>query len=151
MKLYLMRHGEATASPQNPEQTLTPQGRSNLEKLAGQLAQKGIRVKQVFHSEKMRARQSAEIMAIQIAPDISLQAHSRIKPNDDPQLILDDIKQWHDDTLIVSHLPFIPGLLGLLLTSPQPSHPITFEPGTVICLSRENTSWQIEWIESPTQ
>ena len=149
MKLYIMRHGQAAATAQLPEQTLTREGQAGIERLARMLGRQGIRVGQVFHSGKMRARQTAEIMAAQIAADVEPGIHPHIKPNSDPQQLVNDIDHWHEDTLVVSHLPFIPALLGLLTADAGGSYAITYEPGTIICLSRQNNGWQLEWVEAP--
>lgn len=149
MQLYLMRHGQAAAPSATQEQVLTRDGQSGIEKIARQLNQQGIKVSQLFHSEKIRSRQTAEIMARHIAATTTLQIHAHIKPNDDPQQIINDIQDWHDDTLIVSHLPFIPHLIGLLTADIKASNTMSFAPGTVISLSPKNTAWQIEWILSP--
>ena len=81
-----------------------------------------------------------------LSPNVIPQMRSGLKPNDDPRDLLADIQSWHKDTLIASHLPFVPGLLTELTGQPQG---MGFVPGTVICLTKENDDWQIEWIESP--
>lgn len=108
MKLYLMRHGQA-ANPQiDPEQGLTSQGRADIEQLAQRLIDQNVRFTQVFHSEKARARQTAEIMAEAIAPAVVPQQLAGLKPNDDPRELLPNIADWNVDTLITSHLPSSP-------------------------------------------
>lgn len=146
MKLYLMRHGQAASPQVDPQQGLTPEGRIAIEQLAQALVIQGMQFTQVFHSEKARARQTAEIMTRLIAPTVSPQQRAGLKPNDDPRLLLAEIENWQDDTLITSHLPFIPNLLSLLTGDLQS---IVLAPGTVVCLVKENTIWRIEWVESP--
>lgn len=146
MKLYLMRHGQAASELVDPQQGLTLEGRLAIEQLAQRLAQRGIRFNRVFHSEKERARQTAEIMTGVIAPDISPQQRAGLKPNDDPRQLIPEIEDWQGDTLLTSHLPFIPNLLSLLTGGLQS---VALAPGTVVCLIKENTGWRIEWVESP--
>ena len=148
MKLYLMRHGQAASPQVDPQQGLTPEGRMAIEQLAQALAKQGMQFTQVFHSEKARARQTAEIMTRIIAPIVSPQQRVGLKPNDDPRLLIPDINNWQEDTLITSHLPFIPGLLAQLSHA---TNAIAFEPGTVVCLLKgDDTSWNIEWFSSPS-
>ena len=149
MKLYLMRHGQAAASPQNPEQVLTAAGRAAIERLAGQLAQQGCALRRIIHSDKIRARQTAEIMAARIAPDVIPETYPGLRPNDNPLILASDINAWQEDTLIVSHLPFIPGLLSLLSIAPRSGGDIDFEPGTIVCLTPAAEYWQIEWLSAP--
>lgn len=145
MKLYLMRHGQAASPQVDPQQGLTPEGRVAIEQLAQRLAMQGVLFSQVFHSEKTRARQTAEIMTRVMAPNVAPQQRTGLKPNDDPQSLLSEIENWHEDTLITSHLPFIPNLLSLLTGDLQS---IALIPGTVVCLVKENAAWRIEWVES---
>ena len=146
MKLYLMRHGQAASPQDDPQQGLSDVGRSEIEQLANRLARQGIRFSQAFHSDKARAQQTAEIMTSVLSPNVVPQMRSDLKPNDDPRDLLADIQSWDKDTLIASHLPFVPGLLAELTGQQQG---MGFVPGTVICLSKDNDDWKIEWIESP--
>lgn len=146
MKLYLMRHGQAASPQVDPQQGLSEEGRREIEQLAKRLAGQGIRFGQAFHSDKVRAQQTAQIMVSTISPNVVPQMRSGLKPNDDPHLLLADIESWQKDTLIASHLPFVPGLLAELIKQPQG---MGFVPGSIICLSKINDGWQIEWIESP--
>lgn len=154
MKLYLMRHGEAASKEDDPNQGLTHQGKLAIEALAKKLASKfshlpaeqGMNIEQVFHSEKTRAQQTAEIMTSIIAPEITPLCRENLKPNDNPENLLTDIETWTKNTLITSHLPFIPNLLALLTKDQQA---IRFDPGTIACLIKEGPSWRLEWIDQP--
>ena len=146
MKLYLMRHGQASSPDVDPRQGLSPAGKAEIERLASQLAEQGIRFQQVLHSEKDRAMQTARLMAAACAPGIVPELRSGLKPNDDPRLILPDIDKWQHDTLLVSHLPFAPGLLSLLCGN---SINVSFSTGTVVCLNKQDSGWQFEWHVSP--
>ena len=131
-----MRHGQASATTHNSEQQLTPEGRAGIESLATQLCEQGINIEQIFHSKKARAQQTAEIMARQLAPDVTLQLHSHIQPNDQTHYICNDIQGWQQDTLIVTHMPFIPSLLEDLTHDTKAIHSIPFTPGTVVCFAQ---------------
>lgn len=149
MKLYLMRHGQAASKQVDPEQGLTAGGKAEIKKLARQLAGQNVQVAQIYHSEKTRARQTAEIMSRFIAPDVIPKAHAHITPNDDPHTLLPEINEWQIDTLITSHLPFVPNLLTLLIENSSAIQNISFVPGTVVCLLKEDSAWSIEWVASP--
>lgn len=145
-----MRHGQAASPQVDPQQGLSDAGRSEIEQLANRLAGQGIRFSQAFHSDKARAQQTAEIMTSVLSPHVVPQMRSGLKPNDDPRGILADIQSWHKDTLIASHLPFVPVLLAELTGLDNiGAQGMGFVPGTVICLTKDNDDWQIEWIESP--
>ena len=146
MKLYLMRHGQAASIEDDPEQGLSGKGKASIEQLAHKLAQQEVTFNQVFHSEKARARQTAEIMTNILAPAVTPMYKANLKPNDDPKKLLADINAMQENTLIASHLPFIPHLLMLLTGNNQPSN---FTPGTIACLTKNGSQWQLEWITHP--
>ncbi len=147
MNLYLMRHGQAASPEVDPQKGLTADGRLAVEALAQQLVKRGVHFSQVFHSERARAQQTAEIMAQVISPAVVPQQRTDLKPNDDPHLLLAEIDIWQEDTLIASHLPFIPSLLALLSRDQQK---MAFEPATVVCLSKaDDMNWKIEWFAAP--
>ena len=152
MKLYLMRHGEALSPQKDPEKGLTDRGKYNVELVAKHLDIQGVSFSQIFHSNKKRARETAEIMGKIIAPNVKLTLHEKITPNDDPHLIFSEINTWEEDTLIASHLPFVPNLMTLLTEKDAYMTAITFETATVICLEKENSyKWAFKWSTAPTE
>jgi len=63
MKIYLMQHGEAEDKNTNPERNLTDRGRLDVTRVANFLVNTGLTIPEIWHSEKNRARQTAEIVA----------------------------------------------------------------------------------------
>lgn len=151
MKLYLMRHGEALSPQVDPERGLTENGKQKVTDVANYLKQKMLNFKHIIHSKKKRARETAHIMADVISPEITPKLHGYIAPEDDPNIIIAEINIWHEDTLIASHLPFVPNLLTELTGQDAYLTDITFETGTVICLEKdENDKWNISWSTCPS-
>ncbi|MDH5181314.1 MAG: phosphohistidine phosphatase SixA [Gammaproteobacteria bacterium] len=147
MKLMLMRHGQAASSDIDPAQGLTDAGRQAIDNLAERLHLRGVTFGCAYHSDKTRARQTAEIMCARLAPDATRLEIEGLRPNDDPAMLLPQIRSWNEDVLIVGHLPFLPALLGKLVFNAGYTE---FLPGTVVCLLRvESVNWQISWIERP--
>ena len=146
MKLYLMRHGQAASIENDPEQGLSSEGKAAIQQLAHRLQDQNVTFKQVVHSEKARARQTAEIMTSILSSDVTPTCRTGLKPNDNPEKLLADINIWTDDTLIASHLPFIPHLLMLLTGD---NHGASFTPGTIACLTKNGSKWQLESITRP--
>ena len=147
-----MRHGEALSPQKDPERGLSDNGKSKVELVAKYLEKQGVTFSQIFHSKKKRARETAEIMGKIIAPNVSLTLHDKITPNDDPHLIFSEINTWEEDTLIASHLPFVPNLMTLLTEKDAYMTAITFETATVICLEKENSyKWAFQWATAPTE
>lgn len=151
MKLYLMRHGEALSPQVDPERGLTDNGKLNIKKVAEHLKQKAVCFEQVLHSEKKRARETAEIMTDILAPGLKARSHQHISPNDDPEIILTEIYGWDKDTLIASHLPFVPNLITALTGKDTYLSAITFETGTVVCLEKNGNDWLVSWSTAPSE
>lgn len=148
MRLYLMQHGEAVAKGDDPERPLTPRGESDIVAMArfldGEIAPKVI-----YHSGKRRAEQTAQLMAEQL-PDARIRQVGNISPSDPVRPLLAAIPAWHDDTLLVCHLPFIATLVTLLLGGDESSPLVDFQPGTMVALERTaGGHWWLLWMVRP--
>ena len=146
MKLYLMRHGRAQNKNIDPDQGLSDEGRTEVLQLASKLTAHDVHFGQIIHSSKTRARQTAELVRGAISDSTECMESDDIKPNDDPEIILNKIPDWTVDTLIVSHLPFIPGLIQKLCPG---NSTIIFETATMACLEKKGMNWEVLWVESP--
>lgn len=152
MKLYLMRHGEALSPQVDPERGLTDAGKVKIKLVATHLLNTGVTFKQIFHSNKKRAHETSEIMSQIISPEVKPVLHKNITPNDDPGLLVAEIISWDEDTLITSHLPFVPNLMSLLTGEDVFLSAISFEAGTVVCLEKHNSAnWSVNWSTSPSE
>ena len=60
MKLYLVHHGDAVPPDVDPQRPLSAEGRVGVEQVAGAAAQRAVKPAVVWHSGKLRARQTAE-------------------------------------------------------------------------------------------
>lgn len=150
MKLYLVQHGEACTKDVNSERPLTDQGKEGIDRLAALLKQAGIQVDRVIHSEKLRARQTAEHLAKAIAAGVELETSGLINPNDSPKAFDWQSESWDRDTLIVGHLPFMAKLVSHLVIRDENRLIAAYQPGSVVCLELYNDAhWQINWMIRP--
>jgi len=150
MKLYLIQHGEACAKEVDPERSLTDQGREDIMQLAAFLKRSGIQVKRVIHSEKLRAIQTAELLAGEIAADVEFESSGMINPNDNPKAFDWQSESWDRDTLIVGHLPFLARLVSHLVIENENNSLVAYQPGTIVCLEHNaSKQWQIGWMIRP--
>jgi len=146
MKVYLVRHGEALPPEIDPEKALSPQGRIEIEHIARFLAKKSFPLSAVLHSEKLRAKQTAEIIAEAIAPDLKPEEQAHLNPNDSIHDILIRIEAEDGDLMIVGHLPFLAKLTGFLLSGDENLEAVQFRQGSTVCLESINGSWVIDWM-----
>ena len=150
MKLYLVQHAEACSKDSNPDRPLTEKGKTDANRMAVFLRQANVRVDRVIHSGKLRAQQTTDRMMNAIAKDCSAEVAQGIGPNDDPAPVLQQALTWKQDTLIISHMPFLGRLVTQLLMRDNKSFSIEFTPGTIVCLQRtEDYRWVIDWVIKP--
>ncbi len=147
MKVYLIRHGDAVSSDVDPQRPLSEQGRADIRKIASYIKPLGITVEHVWHSGKRRAEQTAEILAKSVSVMKDCAAHNHLRPNDDITIIVEELEAYNTDIMLVGHLPFMAYLASLLVVGRDT---ISFDAGTIICLSSEKPGqWQVEWMISP--
>ncbi len=151
MKLYLMQHGQALSKEEDAQRPLSGQGAQEVERLARFLEGAGVRVARVIHSGKLRACQTAGILAAAIAPGVELEESGLLDPNEDPRALDWQSDAWDRDTLIVGHLPYMARLVSHLLLDEEETVLVDYEPGTLVCLVRgeRGAGWRIHWMVRP--
>ena len=150
MKIYLVQHGEACAKEVDPDRPLTDQGKADIERLAAFLKRAGIQVERVIHSGKLRAAQTAELLAHAMAEGVELESCSLINPNDNPSTFDWQSDSRDRDTLVVGHLPFMAKLVSHLLIEDENRLITAWQPGSIVCLQREDAGpWRINWMIRP--
>jgi len=150
MKLYLVQHGNAVASEVNPERPLSERGRQDVEKIAGFIKPLKLNIDYIWHSEKKRAAQTAEIIAASISPQKGCIQRQGLAPNDDVMALKDEVVSVDQDIMIVGHMPFLSRLASLLLTGSESVNTVAFKQGGIVCLScSEQDRWQLDWMVTP--
>lgn len=150
MKVYLVRHGDAVSSDVDPRRPLSKQGLADVRKVASFIKPLQISVEHIRHSGKLRAAQTAEILAesVQVKKDCS--AHEALGPNDDVTILADELEAYDTDLMIVGHLPFMAYLVSLLAAGKDISNVAAFDAGSIACLNRSSPGqWKIEWMIAP--
>lgn len=112
MAIYLVRHGETVPEEIDPKRPLSEKGRSQVEATARALLKEKAEIAEIWHSTKLRARQSAEIIA-QILGIKNVIEKKGLTPFDDPAPIAELLKSTDKNILIAAHMPFL-GELALL-------------------------------------
>lgn len=147
MRLYLVQHGEAASKDVDPNRPLTEKGKEDISRMADFLKKRGIRVSATWHSGKLRAIQTAQILGEAVSTEIAKQED--LAPNDPVDKWLEKLNARVKDVMIVGHLPFLQKLASLLLVGDESSRLITFRTGGVVCLEREEEKWSLIWMVSP--
>jgi phosphohistidine phosphatase len=147
MKLYLVRHGEYVPNATGP---LSGKGREDIQHLAAAVRCMGMAAANIFHSSKLRAKQTAEILSQALFENQPIELHPGLNPDDSVITFAHEIAALDQDILVVGHFPFMPRLVGFLVVGNENKEVIDFQPGTLACLSKiENDRWIIEWVWRP--
>jgi phosphohistidine phosphatase len=141
MKLYLVQHGEASSEEPRP---LTAKGKSDAQKVAQFLKKNNISVDEIWHSTKLRAKQTAEIFAQALG--MNAIEKEGLKPNDAVSPVAEKIDK---DLMIIGHLPFMTKLSSLLITGSEDNQPVTFKQAGVVCLEKADSKWGLSWMVIP--
>lgn len=145
-RLYFVQHGLAVDKTDDPERPLSPAGIEQTGTVARHLQRTAIPISTVFHSGKLRALQTAEIIAA--ALDInSVSGIAHLSPNDDVISIIKDLNI--KNALYVGHLPHLEKLVSYLVTNQNSPGIIRFQNSGVVCLEKNDLAYHIKWYLTP--
>ena len=139
MKLYLAQHGPAVDKTVNRDRPLSEEGQQEVAGVARYLKQADAKISGIYHSGKTRAQQTAAIIADELGIDHVDQLDG-INPNDDIEPVVEQINKLTDDTMIISHIPFLPRIVSRLLTGNIQAEASSM-PGNIICLDRDKDGY----------
>ena len=148
MNLYILQHGEAVPKEIDPERPLSEHGNRDIRILARHMQNMGVQLGNVFHSGKLRAEQSARLIAETLSPEILPIQTEGLNPNDDPSVLIGDIEQLNENILIASHMPFVSRLCSTLLTGTTEAE-FASVPGTLFCLEKAEDKWRLAYMLRP--
>jgi phosphohistidine phosphatase len=149
MDVYLARHGEARPESEDPARPLTGLGRQAVEGVARAAARGGIHVAVVQHSGKLRARETAEILASELHPRQGVRQMGGLSPNDDPAEAARALSELREPWLLVGHLPHLSRLVSLLLLGDQTRDIVAFPMGGLVGLSGSQEGWRLRLMLTP--
>jgi phosphohistidine phosphatase len=151
MRLYLVQHGESVPEETDPNRPLTEKGRADVFKAARFLRDAGIKIDVIWHSTKLRAKQTAQLIAEAVLPRKGMLEKTGLAPNDPVDKMKEEIlKDNQENVMLVGHLPFLGKLASLFLTDSESHHLIGFRQGGVVCLDQmDKGGWFIAWIAIP--
>src|SRR5262249_58191112 len=115
VNLYLVHHGEAVGPEIDARRPLSPYGRTAVDRTAADTAAKGARPSVVWHSGKLRAKQTAEAFWRACNALAEFAATRDLQPDDPAQWIRDRLRGETRDILIAGHFTHLPRLLSLLV------------------------------------
>ena len=149
--IYLVHHGEAVAPDVDARRPLTSEGLAAAERLAREAARRGVAPVEVWHSGKLRARQTGEAFRRACNPLASLTMVRGLRPADPSDILADRLAGETRDLLLVGHMPLIARLLRRLLG--RVGEDLGFPPHGVVALAPDPggdaTRWREAWRLDP--
>ena len=150
MRVYLMQHGRPVPKEEDPDRPLSDQGKGDVGRMSEFLKKSGVKIQEVFHSGKTRARQTAEIVVSKLKPELEPQQRQGLSPLDDLKEIADEIKHSNKNLFIAGHLPHLGKLASLLVAGSETVPVVRFQQGGVLCLEKNGEGrWAVAWMLVP--
>jgi phosphohistidine phosphatase len=145
MFLFLVHHGDAVGPEVDPRRPLSAEGKAEVERLAAQAAALGSKPVVVWHSGKLRAKQTAEAFWRACNALAEFSATKDLQPDDPPQWMRDRLRMESRDILIAGHFPYLPRLLALLISGGEAG--AAFPQHGVVALETrdEGETWTERW------
>ena len=147
MMVYLVRHGDAKAEEVDPARPLSDRGWAEAERVARHLAALRLPVAEIRHSDKLRARQTAELLTRHLAPTHGCHEIRGLNPMDDPAIARGNIEASPESLMLVGHLPHLGRLAQSLLGIDREI--FDFPPVAVVCLAKARGGWLLQWLLTP--
>ena len=144
MTIYLVQHGKSVSKEEDPDRPLSDIGSEEVEKIASGLKEYNISVNSIFHSNKLRAVQTAEILQKYLNALQGTNVMAGMNPNDDIRMFAANIDKV-EDVMYVGHLPFMEKLVSFLTTGDDSKGIFKFQNAGVVKLQYfdEEESWFI--------
>jgi len=139
MRVLLVHHADAVGPGVDTQRQLSSLGRRQADEMAKAAAQIGFAPAAIWHSGKLRARETAESFLRACAPFAQFKMIRGLQPEDPPEWLRDELAVENRDVLLVGHMPHIARLTALLSGGAvtMPLH------GTVGFEKSEDGSWTI--------
>ncbi len=151
MDLYLMQHGTAVEEATDPQRPLTQAGEGQVRGVAAFVARHGIVVDRVVHSGKLRAEQSARLLAGPLGCS-RVDALPGMSPGDPvaPFAAAELDPGSAQRLAVVGHLPFLDRLASLLLAGDESARIVGFRNGGLVALTGvDDRGWTLAWALTP--
>lgn len=152
MAVYLVQHAESKSKVEDPERSLTDEGLENINRISSYARQHiNVSVDRIFHSGKLRAKQTAEVLTGFLKPAEGVSETDGLEPMADPTIWAKRISQSQNDIVLVGHLPHLGRLTSVLLGADETKNVVNFQNAGLVKLSQDaDNNWMIDWIIVPS-
>ena len=149
MALYIVQHGKSHSKEADPQRSLSPEGERETRLIASVAKGYQVKIFDILHSGKKRARQTAGIFGEIMGYEGQLKAEHGLNPLDDPGLVAGNLE--NRNTMVVGHLPFLEKLISQLVTGKEDHCLFKLQNSGIVCLDRagDQPPWYIKWALMP--
>lgn len=146
MWLFLVHHGDALSPDLDPRRPLSSRGRAGVALIAERAAERGAHPLLIYHSGKLRARETAEAFWRACNPLAQFSAVPGMQPADYPTRVTDLLLGETRDTMLVGHMPNLARVLAVV-TSGEDRADAAFPLHGAVALEREaeDGPWLERW------
>jgi len=150
MRLCLVQHGEAKPKEEDPERPLTARGEEDVRRVAEFAKRAGLAPDQIRHSGKLRAEQTADVLAHALRPKHGVVSLSGLNPNDDVEPVARALEAESEPVMLVGHLPHLARLAARLVAGHPDRDAVLFQMGGLVCLEKvADGRWAVAWSVTP--
>jgi phosphohistidine phosphatase len=140
MTAILVHHADAVGPHVDPQRPLSTIGQQQANQLAEAIALRGISPRAIWHSGKLRSRQTAETMLRICSPFADFRMVRGLRSEDPVEWMRADLLAEDRDVLLVGHMPHIARLARALVPDSA-----EFPLHGVIAFEREGLAWKEIW------
>lgn len=143
--IFLVHHADAVGPEVDAQRPLSAAGRAHAGRLATEAAARGVKPVAIWHSGKLRARQTAEVFRRTCNPPAELAAIRGLRPDDPPNQLQTGLAGESREVMLVGHMPNLPRLLQALLGGQQGESLASFPQHGLVALEPDGERWAERW------
>jgi phosphohistidine phosphatase len=143
--LYLVHHGVAVGPGEDARRPLSAVGVAGAARVAAKAASLGAKPDVVWHSGKLRAKQTAQEFWRACNALAEFGATRDLQPDDPPQWIRDRLRGETRNVALVGHFQHLPRLLALLVTGGEAGVDFPINGAVALVTDDEGETWRELW------
>ncbi len=150
MQLWLIRHAHALDAAADNARPVSAKGRAQVKRLARFLrASEDFAPAELWHSELLRAQQTAAQLATSLALKAPLRRVIGLAPDDEPAAIARRLARVTTPLALVGHEPHLSALASLLVTGTARPAVFAMKKCAALALERDGNRWVVRWHIAP--
>jgi phosphohistidine phosphatase len=142
--VVLVHHADAVDPAVDSQRPLSATGREQAERVGRDLAARGLKPDVIWHSGKLRARQTAAAVWRACNPFAEMTSVRGLLPDDPPDWIRDSVTGETRTVVIVGHMPSLPRIAQSMIRG-TPGSAYDFPLHGAVAFEAEQGSWVEMW------